>query len=154
MTAEKHSTEKKRSSLLITWPFSTFLREAFVSFYFSGFVRAKDDFFWYPRKMKSLFVPQDGVAGTGGVSWSSYSPLWVGGQAVFRMSGIASLSSPPCLPPFTRPIKLPLPKHISLPEGRQDGTQLEVKEHISVHVYFLFGLPVKIQQRFWMCFSC
>lgn len=66
----------------------------FFSFYFSGFFRAKDYLFGTPRKVKSLVVPPDGVAGTGGVSWSSFCPLWVGGQAVFSMRGIASLSSP------------------------------------------------------------
>lgn len=123
----------------------------FFPFYFGGFIHAKTGVFLYPRKMKTL-VPQDGVTGTEGESWSSFYPLWVRGQVVYSLSGIAILSiMPSCLyvPHKTTSTK----KWTILPEGSKDGPQLEMEKHISLHVQFLFQLPVKIHQSLEMCFS-
>lgn len=148
MTDEEHSTEKKKYSLIIAWWFYTFLREAFYS-PISVALSMQKLFFLYPRKMRSL-VPQDGVAGTEGVSWNSSCPLWVRGEVVSSLSGIAILSiMSSCLhiPHKTTSTK----KWTILPEGSKDGTQLEIEEHISLHVHFLFQLPVRIQQRLGRC---
>lgn len=57
------------------------------------------------------------------------------------------MPSSPHTPRKTSSTKIVLPSK----KGSWDGTQLEMKEHISVHAYLLFGLPVKIQESLWRC---
>lgn len=124
--------------------------ERFLPFYFRGFIQAKAYFFGTFGRW-SLFFPK--MEQLGQKECLGAVPVPSGWEARLFSAWVGLLFSPfhnDFFSPRSPYNHLPK-KWTSLSEGSRDGTQLEMEEHISLHVHFLFQLPVKIRQRVWRC---